>query len=236
MARAVIGTSGFSYKEWKPFFYPQDLSDKQFLSYYASKLRGVEIDSTFYRMPNPKVLEAWRNAAPEDFRFAIKAPQQITHRQRLTVPSDALVYFLGLLSHLGDRLGTVLFQLPPFFRADLAKLEAFLGALTPGMPVSFEFRHPSWFTSDTYGLLSRHGAALCVNDGEEGTTPLELTARHVYVRLRKDAYTPEERAAWQERFAGWVAQGIDVFAFIKHKDNPRAPLVALEFARSSPPE
>jgi len=115
MASIWIGTSGFSYKEWKPVFYPQDLSSKDFLHYYSTRLNGVEIDYTSSRMPNPTTVESWRAATPADFRFSIKASQQITHRQRLKVPSEALEYFLNVVSGLGSRLGMVLFQLPPFF-------------------------------------------------------------------------------------------------------------------------
>jgi uncharacterized protein YecE (DUF72 family) len=231
MARAFIGTSGFSYKEWQPSFYPEDLSEKQFLSYYGSQLRAVEINATFYRLPNPKVIGGWKDSTPDGFKFAIKASQKITHRERLAVPSDTLTYFLELLPHLGDRLGAVLYQLPPFFRIDLGRLEAFLATLPPASPSAFEFRHATWFTDATYRLLERHGAALCINDSEEQTTPLELTAKFTYLRLRKDGYSPEDRARWTERFQTWVDRGLDVFAFIKHEDNPRAPLVALEFAR-----
>src|SRR5262245_21932218 len=116
MARVWVGTSGFSYKEWKGAFYPSDLPDRQMLAYYASRFRAVEIDSTFYRMPSQKTLEAWSASTPEDFRFTLKATQQITHRQRLQVPSDSLTYLTSLVPTLGRRLGLVLYQLPPFFK------------------------------------------------------------------------------------------------------------------------
>src|SRR5262245_17246576 len=143
-----IGTSGFSYKEWKRIFYPADLPESRFLSYYATRFDAVEIDSTFYRMPTPKALEAWRDATPEPFRFAIKASQRITHRERLAVPSDSVGYLLGLLGELGPRLGVVLYQLPPFFRRDDARLDAFLATLPPSPKSALEFRHVSWFTDE----------------------------------------------------------------------------------------
>jgi uncharacterized protein YecE (DUF72 family) len=226
-----VGTSGFSYKEWKKNFYPSDLPADQFLSHYASRLNGVEIDATFYRMPTPKSLESWRDATPDNFRFAIKASQQITHRQRLTVPSDALGYFHSLMPNLGAKLGIVLYQLPPNFKQDLARLETFLEALPQGGPRSaFEFRHLSWFADATFRLLEKHGVALCINDNEEFECPVELTAKYTYVRLRRDEYGPEVRALWKQRLAEFAKQGVDVFAFIKHKDNPDAPLIALDFA------
>jgi uncharacterized protein YecE (DUF72 family) len=227
---AFIGTSGFSYKEWKKNFYPSDLPESRFLSYYASRFNGVEIDSTFYRLPTEKTLDAWREATPEGFRFAIKASQKITHRERLVVPSEALTYLLGALPRLGEKLGVVLYQLPPFFKKDLGRLESFLATLPPSPRSAFEFRHLSWFDDDTYAMLEKHGAALCINDNDEFECPVKITAKHTYIRLRRDGYTSDQRAEWKERIRAFSAQGIDVLAFIKHKDNPDAPLIALDFA------
>jgi len=231
MASIWIGTSGFSYKEWKPVFYPQDLPSKDFLHYYSTRLNGVEIDYTFYRMPNPTTVESWRAATPADFRFSIKASQQITHRQRLKVPSEALEYFLNVVSGLGSRLGMVLFQLPPFFRCDVPKLEMFLSVVPRGIPAAFEFRHESWFVGDVYRLLRGRNVALCIHDADDHTTPLELTATFTYVRLRRSEYGPEQRREWQHRIRGWAHDGVDVYAFVKHEDNPDAPLIAVEFAK-----
>jgi uncharacterized protein YecE (DUF72 family) len=130
---------------------------------------------------------------------------------------------------LKDRLEAVLFQFPPFFKCDNERLASFLAALPPDIPAAFEFRHESWFTEEMYGILQGKGAALCVHDADDKTTPVRLTSRFAYLRLRKSRYSPESRAEWQETFRGWIAQGVDVFAFIKHQDNPEAPLVALEF-------
>src|SRR4051794_30924096 len=225
-----LGTSGFSYKEWKKNFYPSDLPEAKFLSYYASKFRGVEIDSTFYRMPTPKALEAWRDTTPEGFRFAIKAPQKITHRERLVIPSEALGYLTQVLGHLGGRLGVVLYQLPPFFKLDMARLEGFLAALPEGSQSAFEFRHLSWFADETYRMLEKYGAALCINDNDEFEVPAVITAKHTYIRLRRDKYEAAERDAWRKRIRAFASDGVAVFAFVKHKDNPDAPLIALEFA------
>jgi uncharacterized protein YecE (DUF72 family) len=225
-----IGTSGFSYPEWKPAFYPQGLAQKRFLAHYASRLSAVEIDATFYRLPKPVTLEAWREATGETFRFALKAPQRITHRERLAVPSSTLEYWTGLLPRLGHRLGVVLYQLPPFLPRDEQRLKAFLQALPSGVPVAFEFRHPSWFVPEIYALLSEHDAALTIHDSDQTTTPAELTARTAYLRLRRTRYDVSARRAWQERICGWAEQGVEVFAFIKHEDNPQAPWVAIEFA------
>jgi uncharacterized protein YecE (DUF72 family) len=130
----------------------------------------------------------------------------------------------------GLGLGVVLYQLPPFFRRDDARLEAFLASLPPSPKSALEFRHVSWFADETYRLLEKHGVALCINDNDEFDCPRQLTAKHTYVRLRRDDYPPEERAAWRDRLRDFEAQGVEVFAFIKHKDNPDAPLIALDFA------
>ncbi|MET0592209.1 MAG: DUF72 domain-containing protein, partial [Polyangiaceae bacterium] len=186
---AFIGTSGFSYKEWKKNFYPSDLPESRFLSYSASRFNGVALDSTFYRLPTEKALDNWRDATPEDFRFAIKASQKITHRERLVVPSEALTYLLGALPRLGAKLGVVLYQLPPFFKKDLGRLESFLATLPPSPRAAFEFRHLSWFDDSTYAMLEKHGAALCINDNDEFECPVKITAKHTYIRLRRDGYT-----------------------------------------------
>ena len=230
MARIWFGTSGFSYKEWRPIFYPEGLSDKQFLPYYASRLNSVEIDYTFYRMPTGKTIESWKSATPDDFRFTLKASQQITHRERLKVPSDALTYLLGVVTGLESRLGMILYQLPPFFKCDAQKLEMFVSTLPRGIPAAFEFRHDSWFNADVYRILRQHGAALCIHDADDHTTPLELTAPFTYVRLRRSEYDSSRRREWQDRLKNWAANDVEVFGYIKHEDNPNAPLIALEFA------
>ena len=230
MAQIWFGTSGFGYKEWKPSFYPAELPAKQFLQHYATKLNSVEIDYTFYRMPTAKVIADWKNATPQDFKFALKASQQITHRERLKLPSDALQYLLGVVTGLESRLGLILYQLPPFFRCDVQKLDTFLATLPSGIRAAFEFRHESWFTEEVYASLRKYEAGLCINDSDEHTTPIELTAPFVYLRLRRSAYSEALRSTWQERMTLWAQSGTDVFAYIKHEDNPDAPNIALGFA------
>jgi uncharacterized protein YecE (DUF72 family) len=231
MARIWFGTSGFSYKEWRPSFYPPGLSEKQFLQHYASRLNSVEIDYTFYRIPNAKTIENWKSATLESFKFTLKASQQITHRERLKVPSDALDHFLSISSGLEGRLGIVLYQLPPFFKCDVQKLEMFLSVLPRGMASAFEFRHDSWFNNDIYRLLREHSAGLCIHDADDHTTPLELTAPFTYIRLRRSEYGEQLRSEWQHRIRAWAEAGTEVFAYIKHEDNPNAPLIAIEFAK-----
>lgn len=230
MAQAFFGTSGFDYPEWKPSFYPPDLPRKGFLEYYGGRFRTVELNNTFYRIPNAARVASWSAATPPDFRFVLKAPRRITHNERLSVPSDALAYFLNAASGFQQRLGALLFQLPPFFRCDHEKLGRFLDLLPVDMRIAFEFRHESWFTPGTYELLRDRSAALCVHDSDEKTTPTEETSSFLYLRLRRMQYPPELRLQWQQRIDAWVRKGMDVFAFVKHEDNPEAPLVALEFA------
>ncbi|HEV8636146.1 MAG TPA: DUF72 domain-containing protein [Chloroflexota bacterium] len=232
MAHAYLGTSGFSYPEWRPSFYPPDLKPEGFLAFYAQHLPAVEIDGTFYRMPNARTLEAWRSAVPDGFKFTLKASQKITHFERLKLPSEAHDYLVGVLPKLGDRLGVHFYQLPPNFRRSDERLETFLANRPKGIPAAFEFRHESWFDGAVYRLLERAGVGLVVNEGDEGATPLEVTAPLVYLRLRKERYTEAERDGWLRRIDGWVREGIDVFAFIKHEENPDAPRLAAGWARA----
>jgi len=229
MAGIWIGTSGFSYKEWRPLFYPAELPERKFLRYYASQFNSVEIDSTFYRMPTARTIDAWKSSTGDDFRFALKASQQITHRERLRIPSRSLDYLLQVVSGLDSRLGLILYQLPPYFKCDVPKLKAFLGALPRGMRSAFEFRHASWQQSETYEALRRSGSALCIHDTDDDTTPVEVTAPFTIVRLRRSQYDASLRELWQRRIRAWAADGVDVFAYIKHEDNPDAPGIAREF-------
>lgn len=228
VAPIYVGTSGFSYPEWKPSFYPHGLPPKAFLSHYATRLSAVEIDSTFYRMPKPATLDSWRQATGEGFRFACKAPQGITHRERLALPSPAFEYWNTLLPRLGSQLGVVLYQLPPSWRRDDERLGSFLAALPSEHAAAFEFRNPSWFAPEVLTLLRERGVALCINDGDGGTTPIEITAPRTYLRLRRASYDATTRRVWLERVLAWSEQGLEVFLFVKHEDNPGAPLVAVE--------
>ena len=232
MGRIRFGTSGFSYKEWRPGFYPPDLSEREFLRFYATRFNTVEIDSTFYRMPNAKTIDGWKNATGEDFHFSLKASQQITHREQLRVPSDALEYLLGIVTRLERRLGFILFQLPPYSKCDLGKLEVFLSSLTPGIRAAMEFRHDSWCREGTFEVLTRHGVALCINDSDELTTPPVTTAPFTCIRLRRSHYDAVHREEWQQRIHGWADAGIDVYAYLKHENSPEAPQIAQEFAEA----
>lgn len=229
MAQAFTGTSGFDYLEWKPGFYPGDLPRKRFLSYYASRFRAVELNNTFYRIPNSARIAAWSAATPDGFAFSLKAPRRITHFERLKTPSSALDQFIKVAAELGPRLGALLFQLPPYLKCDGERLSLLLASVPLGLPIAFEFRHESWFRGDVYRTLERAGAALCIHDADEGTTPEVITSHFAYVRLRRSGYTAELRREWLEKIRKWTGGGTDVYVFIKHEDNPDAPLIATAF-------
>src|SRR2546421_1203386 len=153
-----LGTSGYSYKEWKGTFYPEEMPDKQMLRFYGERFRSVEINNTFYRMPRESVLEVWAAEVPADFKFVLKAPQRITHMQRLKDTDDSVAYLLKVARALKERLGPLLFQLPPYFEKDVARLRAFLELLPPHPRAAFEFRHQSWFDEEIFALLRDHQA------------------------------------------------------------------------------
>jgi len=223
-----IGTSGYSYKEWKGSFYPKKLPDKEMLSFYAGRFKTVEINYTFYHMPTENSLLQWAKIVPEGFKFALKANQRITHIKRLRDCQDTLKRFLEVASVLdeGDHLGPILVQLLPNFKFDQPLLEDFLALRPSAFLFAFEVRHPSWYTEETYAVLRKHGTALCLAETEK-ETPLEvLTADFTYVRLRREKYTAKQLAAWKKRFEEWLGKGVDVYAYCKHEDAGKAPAYA----------
>src|SRR5256885_1285071 len=198
--RILVGTSGYSYKEWKGTFYPEDLPADQMLRYYASRFKTVEINNTFYRMPSEKVLLGWASEVAEGFTFVLKASRRITHDKRLTDVGEEVSYFLKTASVLGEGLGPTLFQLPPNLKKDVPRLQAFLGLLPRRWRAALEFRHASWFDDEVYEVLRSRDAALCVADtGEEGDAPFVSTATWGYFRLRRVQYHEADLAAWAER-------------------------------------
>jgi uncharacterized protein YecE (DUF72 family) len=226
--KLLIGTSGYSYKEWKGSFYPEKLPDREMLAFYAQQFSTVEINHSFYRMPTETALLNWAKTVPEGFRFALKANQKITHIQRLRGSESTLKRFLEVASVLsdGDHLGPILVQLPPNFKFDRPLLEDFLALRPPAFSFAFEVRHPSWYTEETYAVLRQHQTALCLSETEKQTPPDVLTANFTYARLRLENYTPKQLAAWKKRFDGWVGQGVAVYAYCKHEDSGKAPAYA----------
>ncbi len=223
--RIRAGTSGFSYKEWKGPFYPEKLPDKEMLSYYAERLSTVEINNTFYRMPRQSMLEGWATKVPDDFVFVLKASRKITHSGRLKDVGDSVAYLWSVAGTLGSHLGPILFQLPPFLKRDVERLQDFMSILPEGLKAAFEFRHESWFDDDTYAALRQGGHALCLADTEKNDIPeIVSTTDWGYLRLRREDYSEQALRAWKAAIAAqpWT----EAFVFFKHEDEGAAPRLA----------
>jgi uncharacterized protein YecE (DUF72 family) len=233
--RVLVGTSGFSYPAWRGAFYPSDLAPRDMLAFYARQLGTVEINHTFRRLPTPALLAGWARQTPSGFRFALKAPQRITHVLRLRDAGELTAEFCRVATRLGPKLGPLLFQLPPYFRADLPRLGEFLAALPPRLEPTVEFRHESWLTDATYALLAEHRTALCVADGEDMTTPPVATAPFGYLRLRRADYGDADLDAWAGRIHE-TARWKRVYVYFKHEESGRGPALARALiARLGPP-
>ncbi len=225
-----VGTSGYSYKEWKGSFYPEGLAAAEMLQFYATKLPAVEINNTFYRLPKASVLENWAAQVPETFRFAIKASRRITHMKRLKGAEDETGYLLETVQTLGSRLGVVLFQLPPNLKKDLPRLEDFIALLNPDTRAVFEFRHDSWRDDEVLTCLGDRGCALCIADVDDEPVPdVVATARHGYLRLRRTVYAQADLKHWAETIGDqdWD----EAYVFFKHEDEAAGPRTAAEFLR-----
>jgi len=225
-----VGTSGYSYGEWKGSFYPEDLPAKRMLAYYAERLNSVEINNTFYALPKASVLEGWAEQVPDGFRFSIKASRRITHFARLKPEAvEPTEYMMSTVASLGPRLGVVLFQLPPNMKLELDRLLGFVEVLPPGTPAAFEFRHESWNDARVHGALRERGMALVCADTEEsaGDEPVVPTASWGYLRLRRPDYTDADLERWVARVAaaGWER----AFVFFKHEDEGAGPRLAARF-------
>jgi uncharacterized protein YecE (DUF72 family) len=214
--QVLAGTSGYSYKEWKGPFYPEKLPADEMLRFYAGHFRTVEINNTFYRMPDETVLSRWAEQVPDDFAFSVKAPRRISHDKRLRDAEPDVAEFLRRTSVLGPKLGPVLFQLPPFLQKDLPKLEDFLALLPATLRAAFEFRHASWQDDSVYETLRARGAMLCMADTDEGETPLVSTSDSGYLRLRREQYDDRELRAWVGQIAAqpWSR----AYVYFKHED------------------
>ncbi len=223
-AEILVGTSGWLYQHWRGgVFYPCGLRSGRELEYYATFFRTVEINASFYRLPPELAFRSWAERVPESFVFAVKASRFITHVKRLSSPEESLRLFLSRASLLGEKLGPVLFQLPPRFPPDLGRLERLLSLLPQGLRVAFEFRDGRWLAPSVLGVLERHGAALCIPDGP-GFPALEaVTAPFVYVRmhvgghdLHGAGYSPETLQEWAAKVMSWASAGLDVYVYFNN--------------------
>jgi uncharacterized protein YecE (DUF72 family) len=232
--KLYVGTSGYSYNEWKGIFYPEDIKPKDMLKYYAKHFSTVEINNTFYRIPKKEVFESWKEQVPAKFRFILKAPQLITHIKRLKADTKETVeYFAKVSSALGEKRGVVLFQLPPSAKLNLERLDEFINIVPKEIKAAFEFRHEEWFNDDVYNLLRKRNFALCLSDtDEEPVKELINTADWSYLRLRRINYTKKDLTDWHKKIAeqsGWK----EAYIFFKHEDEGKGPEFAKKFMEVS---
>jgi uncharacterized protein YecE (DUF72 family) len=223
-----IGTSGWSYKEWKGSFYPPQIPADEMLPYYAARFSTVEVNNSFYRIPSDRVLASWAGQVPSEFRFVMKASRRITHNGRLKDEDGSLEYFLKAVNPLGERLGPTFFQLPPTFKKDAGRLQAFLSRLPRRWPAAMEFRHQSWFDDEVYQLLRDRDIALVAVDQDEGEgAPLVPTATWGYLRLRRMAYDIPQLSGWAARIGAQPWR--EAYVLLKHEEgSPTGPAAAQE--------
>ena len=228
--KLYIGTSGFGYKAWNGKFYPKDLPAAEMLRYYAERFNAVEINNTYYRMPDASVLQGWANDVPADFQFAFKSPGQITHTKRLKNADEAVTHLFDVVGVLEQPLAPLLFGLPPNFKKDTRRLADFLATLPTSCRAAFEFRHQSWFDDDVFQLLRDHGAALCIAEDEnELKVPVLATTDWGYLRPRRLDYLDADLQAWASKI---TAQSWNVaYVFFKHEDEAKGPVFASKFSQ-----
>jgi uncharacterized protein YecE (DUF72 family) len=222
-----LGCSGWAYPAWKPGFYPAKTPAKKMLEFYATRLNSVEVNYTFRQLPSAATVESWLSQTSEQFRFSFKAPQRITHIKRLKECGDALSAFYGALLPVirAKRLGVILFQLPPNFKTDVARLQSFLEDAAGSLRIAFEFRNASWFTDEVFDLMRKHEAALCVAESDDLQCPDVVTAPFCCYRFRKSDYSPADIEQLQNQLRSKSAHG-EVFAYMKHEDSPSNALQA----------
>jgi uncharacterized protein YecE (DUF72 family) len=211
-----IGTSGYSYPEWKGSFYPADLAQKGMFGHYAEHFRTVEINATFYRMPTDQLIAGWVKGAPAGFRFTLKVQKSITHTRRLKDCADPLAVFLDRADKLGDHRAALFFQVPPFVKKDVPLLREFVARVPRELRPAYELLDPSWHTDEVFGVLADAGAALCISDSDKQATPFEATASWGYLRLRDEGYTRKDLAKWHARITAQKWE--EAFVYFKHED------------------
>lgn len=231
-----IGTSGFQYSEWKGPFYPEDLPASKMLRFYAARFSSTEINYTFHRIPAPKTIENWCDSTPANFRFSLKAPQKVTHFAKLQNCDDTVDYFYDVICGLEERLGPVLFQLPPQLKKNAQLLDHFTECLPGSMRAAFEFRDPSWFDEEVFGILRKRNCALCIADTEKLTTPAVTTADWGYLRLRREDYQNSDVALWADLIREKESAWRDAFVYFKHEEKGIGPRLAGQLMELLPSE
>ncbi len=232
-----VGTSGWHYPHWGGKFYPHDLGSSHWLPFYTQHFRTVEVNNSFYRLPEGTTLDHWREQAPRDFLFTLKAPRTITHLKKLRNCKSAVGIFLGRLERLGRKLGPILFQLPPRWHCNTQRLQAFLDLLPDRYRYAFEFRDQSWHTEETYLILKERDIAFCIYDLEGFTSPLVATADFVYIRLHgpgqqayAGSYTRSSIRTWAGRANRWDRrEGRQVYVYFDNDEAAFAVKNARDF-------
>jgi uncharacterized protein YecE (DUF72 family) len=231
--RIRIGCSGWEYRHWRGSFYPQDLPLARWLEHYAAEFETVELNGTFYRLPEADTFDRWRTRVPRAFRYAVKASRYLTHVKRLRDPGEPLDRLWSRAEHLQDRLGPMLYQLPPRWRRNIGRLETFCAALPADGRHAVEFRDRSWHHPDVYRVLERHRVALCLHDMPEADAPDEPVGPFVYVRFHgrggryAGSYAPQTMGAWARRLAAWSQAGLDSWVYFNNDLGGHAPRDAM---------
>lgn len=235
MGNTQIGTSGWKYEHWEGPFYPEDLPKDDWLDHYQGQFDTVEVNNTFYNLPDPETLEDWRNRVAENFTFAAKANRYITHMKKLNEPEDSLENMLNVFEAFGDKLEPILFQLPPNWNFDEQRLREFIDLIPDQQRTVFEFRDESWINDITFGILEENNAAFCIYDLAGFQSPLEVTAEYVYVRLHGPSdekylgkYDEDQLSWWADRLNEWRDQDLDLYVYFDNDEQGFAPQNALE--------
>jgi uncharacterized protein YecE (DUF72 family) len=219
-----IGTSGWHYRHWVGPIYPKEMKPAQFLAFYARQFRTVEINASFYKLPQAATFAKWRDSTPNNFVFACKASRYLTHRKKLKDPRQSSKLFFAAITHLRQKLGPVLVQLPPRWRVNEERLEMFLEAVPKQFRLAFEFRDESWLAPPIFTVLEERKAALCINDFSGRQSPIEVTAPFVYVRLHgpqgayRGQYEEHALKAWARRLRGWAKEGRDAYCYFDNDE------------------
>jgi uncharacterized protein YecE (DUF72 family) len=235
--KIYIGTSGWYYDQWKGVFYPGSFSNGKLLSYYAERLKTVEVNNSFYRLPREKTFNEWGGQTPEEFVFAVKGSRYITHMKKLKCGKRPINNFLNAVNGLGRKVGPIVFQLPPAWGKNTRRLEEFLSILPDGYRYSFEFRNPEWFSEDTYEQLNKKGAAFCIYDLNRKLSPRIVTSDFVYLRLHgpdgayKGSYSKRKLMEWADTFKAWRKKGLDVYCYFDNDQNGYAIRNAMELEK-----
>ncbi|WP_346317965.1 DUF72 domain-containing protein [Chitinophaga sp. YIM B06452] len=231
-----IGTSGWVYRHWKGTFYPEDLKQADWFAYFSERFHTVEINNSFYRLPEIKTFNTWRKIAPEGFVYAVKASRFLTHMKKLIVDRRSIDKFFNRALHLEEKLGPVLFQLPPNFSVNAERLETFLQALPEGLCYTFEFRDETWYEKEVYQLLKAHNAAFCIYELQYHSSPLEVTADFIYIRLHgpgkkyQGSYPDATLRKWATFCKKWKKKGKDVYVYFDNDQEGYAAFNALRLA------